>query len=98
MNRVLLKPLITEKLTRLQDQENKYAFEVARNATKPQIKKAIEEAYPEVTVTKVNTMITPSKPKGRYTRAGYLSGRTKIRKKAVVSVKEGQEIDFFSEI
>ena len=98
MKRVLIKPLITEKLTRIQEQENKYTFQVDRSATKPEIKKAIEERYPEVTVTSVKTMINPGKPKGRHTRRGFISGKTPAIKKAVISIKKGQEIDFFTEI
>ncbi len=94
---VLVQPLITEKLTRLQDEHQQYAFEVSRNATKPQIRKAVEEKYPEVKVAKVNTIIVPSKPKGRFTKGGFISGRSKVWKKAIITLKEG-EIDFFSEI
>ena len=96
MKNVLQKPLITEKLSRLQE-EGKYAFKVAVNATKPDIKKAVLERYPEVKIKKINTMIMPSKPKGQFTRSGYIEGRKKVWKKAIVTVKEG-EIDFFSEI
>ncbi len=94
---ILIKPLITEKLTRLQDEHQQYAFEVARKATKTDIKKAIEKKYPEVKVGRVNTMIVPSKPKGRFTKSGFVNGRSKTWKKAIISLKEG-EIDFFSEI
>ncbi|MEX0769318.1 MAG: 50S ribosomal protein L23 [Balneolaceae bacterium] len=97
MSVVLQKPLITEKLTRLQEEHQQYAFKVAKGATKPEIKRAIEERYPDVTVGRVNTMIVPSKPKGRHTRSGFVSGRSKVWKKAIVTLKEG-EIDFFSEI
>lgn len=96
MSNVLQKPLITEKLSRLQE-AGKYAFKVDKNATKPEIKQAVEERYPEVKVAKVNTMIMPSKPKGRFTRSGYVEGRSKVWKKAIVTLKEG-DIDFFSEI
>ncbi|SMO93779.1 50S ribosomal protein L23 [Fodinibius sediminis] len=96
MSEVLKKPLITEKLTRLQA-EGKYAFKVDKYATKPDIKKAVQERYPDVKVGKVNTMIMPSKPKGRFTQSGYIEGRAKVWKKAIVTLKEG-EIDFFSEI
>lgn len=94
---VIKRPVITEKLSRLQEEANKYTFEVALKATKPEIKRAIEATYPEVKVAKVNTMIMPSKPKGRYTRSGYQSGRTNTWKKAIVTLKEG-EIDLFAEI
>jgi large subunit ribosomal protein L23 len=93
---IIIKPVITEKLSRLQE-EGKYTFEVIKNSSKPEIKEAVEATYPGVKVAKVNTMIMPSKPKGRYTRSGYQGGRTKVWKKAIVTVKEG-EIDFFAEI
>ncbi|GAA5523424.1 50S ribosomal protein L23 [Aliifodinibius salicampi] len=96
MSEILKKPLITEKLTRLQE-EGKYAFKVDKYATKTDIKKAVKERYPDVKVGKVNTMIMPSKPKGRFTAGGYIEGREKVWKKAIVTLKEG-EIDFFSEI
>ncbi len=94
---ILIRPLITEKLSRIQENEGKYAFEVQSSATKPEIKNAIETHYPGVKVAKVNTLIMPSKPKGRYTRSGFQAGRTKTWKKAIISVKEGT-IDFFEEI
>ncbi|SMO97424.1 50S ribosomal protein L23 [Gracilimonas mengyeensis] len=94
---VIKKPVITEKMSRLQEEADKYTFEVDLNATKPEIKKAVEATYPGVKVAKVNTAIMPSKPKGRYTRSGYQGGRTKLWKKAIVTIKEG-EIDFFAEI
>jgi Ribosomal protein L23 len=94
---ILEQPLVTEKLTRLQEDLQKYAFQVHIKATKPMIKKAIEERYPGVKVARVNTMIMPSKPKGRHTRSGFIDGRSKTWKKAIISLKEG-EIDLFSEI
>lgn len=94
---ILIQPLITEKLTRLQEEHQQYAFEVAKKATKPQIKRAIEERYPDVKVARVNTMIVASKPKGRFTKSGYISGRSSVWKKAIITLKEG-EIDLFSEI
>ena len=94
---ILVQPLITEKLTRLQEEHQQYAFEVKRDATKPQIRKAIEDKYPDVKVGRVNTMIVPSKPKGRYTKSGFIQGRSRVWKKAIITLKEG-EIDFFAEI
>lgn len=96
MNDILQQPVITEKSTQLQEQ-GRYVFEVKFQATKSQIKAAIEERYPDAKVKKVNTMIMPSKPKGRYTAQGYVEGRAQVWKKAIVSLKEG-EIDFFAEI
>jgi len=97
MNQVLKKPLITEKSTRLSEELGQYVFVVDINASKPEIKKAVETYYDGVKVRKVNTMIMPSKPKGRFTRSGYQGGRSKIWKKAIITLKEG-EIDFFEEI
>ena len=94
---VLIRPLITEKLSRLQEQEGKVTFEVIKSASKPEIKSAVEAHYPGVKVKKVNTLIMPSKPKGRFTRSGFQAGRTSTWKKAIITLKEG-EIDFFSEI
>lgn len=94
---VLIKPLITEKLTRLQEEHGQYAFEVLKSATKPDIRKAVETRYPDVKVKKVNTIIMPSKPKGRFTKSGFVNGRSRVWKKAIITLKEG-EIDFFSEI
>lgn len=98
MSNVVIRPLVTEKLTALQDKLNRYTFEVDVKATKAEIKGAIEALYPEVNVIKVNTIVMPSKPKGRFTKSGYVRGRTNVRKKAIVTLKVGQEIDFFSEI
>ncbi len=98
MSLIIKKPLVTEKLTAIQEKFNRYAFEVDTKATKAEIKAAVEAAYPEVNVVKVNTLIMPTKPKGRFTKSGYVSGRTSKRKKAIVTLRIGQEIDFFSEI
>ena len=98
MSKILIKPLITEKATQLQEKRNQFSFQVNIRASKPEIKAEVERLYPEVTVTKVNTLITSTKPKGRFTKGGYIAGRSSKLKKAIVSVKEGQEIDFFSEI
>ncbi len=95
---VLIRPLITEKMTDLQAKLNQYCFEVDIHATKADIKKAVKQMYPHVTIEKVNTTIVASKPKGRYTRSGFVSGRSKKWKKAIVTIGEGQEIDFYSEI
>jgi large subunit ribosomal protein L23 len=96
MKNILQKPLFTEKYSSFQA-DGKYAFQVDIHANKPQIKQAILDRYPNVEVKKINTMIVPSKPKGQFTRAGYVKGRSKVWKKAIVTLKEG-EIDLFSEI
>lgn len=95
---IIKRPMLTEKNTRAQDKLNKYTFEVDVTATKAQIKADINKLYPDVTVKAVNTIVTPSKPKGRFTRGGYVAGRTPVRKKAIVTLNEGDSIDFFGEI
>lgn len=98
MSTVVIRPLVTEKLTLLQEKQNRYTFEVDVKATKAEVKAAVEAIYPDINVIKVNTIIMPSKPKGRFTKSGYVSGRTNTRKKAIITLKSGQEIDLFGEI
>ena len=86
---VLRRPLITEKNTVLQEQ-NKYVFEVADRATKPQIKQAVEKAF-NVKVTAVNVMTVP----GKRRRVGRRMILTPSRRKAIVTVKAGEKIGFF---
>jgi large subunit ribosomal protein L23 len=93
---ILKKPLVTEKLTTLND-KGKYAFEVARDANKVEIKKAVEKLY-GVTVMKVATMRVQGKLKVKNTKAGVVSGRKPSYKKAIVSLKEGEFIDFYNGI
>lgn len=93
---ILKKPLVTEK-TSLQNEDGKYTFIVHKNANKLQIKEAIENMY-GVTVESVNTMVYNSKPKTRYTSSRIISGRTQTFKKAVITVAEGEYIDFYENI
>ena len=76
---------------------NRYGFVVAKDANKLQIKQAVEELY-DVKVTEVNTMRYAGKRKQRYTKSGISVGRTASYKKAVVTLAEGEEIDFYSNI
>lgn len=76
---------------------NRYGFVVDRKATKPQIKKAVESLY-NVTVDSVNTMVYGGKVKSRYTKGGVITGKTASYKKAVVTLAEGESIDFYSNI
>jgi large subunit ribosomal protein L23 len=94
---ILLKPIVTEKMTSQGDKFNRYGFIVAKNANKLQIKKAVEELY-EVTVDSVNTMRYGGKVKSRNTKSGLLTGRTAATKKAVITLAEGNKIDFYSNI
>jgi len=94
---ILLKPIVTEKMTSQGDKFNRYGFLVAKNANKLQIKKAVEELY-GVTVDSVNTMRYSGKVKTRNTKSKLLKGRTADTKKAVVTLAEGNKIDFYSNI
>lgn len=97
MDMIIKKPVITEKATMLTDKRGAYTFKVEKSANKYQIKKAVEELY-NVTVVSVNTILVKGKAKSRYTKTGLVSGRTSDYKKAVVVLKEGDKIDFFSNI
>ena len=94
---ILVKPLVTEKMTQQSERFDRYGFVVDRRATKPQIKKAIEALY-DVNVVEVNTMVYGGKVKSRYTKGGIITGKTKAYKKAIVTLEEGQSIDFYSNI
>ena len=95
---VIVKPIVTEKATKITEKfSNRYSFVVDRKADKPTIKKAIEELY-NVKVVKVNTLISPAKKKSRYTKAGVISGSVPSYKKAIVTLAEGDSIDFYSNI
>ena len=94
---IILKPIVTEKMTDQGENENRYGFVVAKEANKIQIKKAVEELY-GVTVESVNTMIYPGKKKVRFTRAGVMTGKTASYKKAIITVADGETIDFYSNI
>jgi large subunit ribosomal protein L23 len=94
---ILLKPIVTEKMTHQGDKFNRYGFIVAKNANKLQIRKAVEELY-GVTVDSVNTMRYGGKIKTRNTKSGFLVGKTAAVKKAVVTLAVGNKIDFYSNI
>jgi len=94
---ILVKPIISEKAERLSEDLNQYSFVVEKTANKIEIKKAVEEMY-SVAVRSVNTLIMPAKSKSRFTRTGVQKGRQSSFKKAVVTLAQGEEIDFFSEI
>ena len=94
---ILIKPIITEKMTDQSEVFNRFAFVVERSANKIEIKKAVEETY-DVTVESVRTMVCIGKKRTRGTKSGFISGRTKTYKKALVSLSEGDTIDFYSNI
>ena len=94
---VLIKPIVTEKMTNITDRYNRFGFLVRPEANKLVIKKEVEAMY-DVTVVDVNTMNYAGKNKSRYTKAGLVKGRTNAVKKAIVTLKEGDTIDFYSNI
>jgi len=94
---ILIKPLVTEKMTIQGEKLNRYGFEVDRDANKIEIKAAVEEMY-GVKVLDINTVNYHGKRKSRFTKAGLLSGRTKHFKKAFVTLAGEDKIDFYSNI
>lgn len=95
---IIIKPIVTEKLTAITDKvPNRFGFRVSPDANKLEIKKAVEEMY-GVTVVDVNTCNYSGKLKKRYTKSGVISGKEASFKKAIVTLKEGETIDFFSNI
>ena len=93
---VLIKPLITEKASSL-NEKGKYGFIVDKKANKIQIKQEVERMY-GVNVANVNTMVYQGKVKNRYTKSRVITGRTPAYKKAIVTVADGEVIDFYSGI
>jgi large subunit ribosomal protein L23 len=94
---ILIKPLITERMTELGEKLNRFGFVVNKKATKPEIRTAIEKMY-NVKVENINTVIYGGKKRSRNTKSGVITGRTSAYKKAIVTLKEGQKIDFYSNI
>ena len=94
---ILKKPLLTEKVAQLTEKLNCYTFKVDHRANKLQIKQAIEKMY-GVNITAVNTMKYVGKLKSRNTKAGAVSGRAATYKKAIITLKDGETIDFYSNI
>lgn len=94
---VLIKPVLTEKVNKQIEKSRTYTFIVDRKANKLEIKKAVESFY-GVTVTDVNTLVMPGKAKSRFTKSGFITGRKPSKKKAVVTVAEGEEINLYGEI
>lgn len=89
---VLKKPVLTEKSLKLQQTENKYTFDVDLNANKTEVKQAVEAMF-DVKVEKVNIMNVKPKTK----RMGRYVGKTNRRRKAIVKLKDGYEINLFGE-
>ena len=94
----IIKPLVTEKMTALTEKQNNvFGFIVRPEANKIQIKAEIEGRY-NVNVKSINTMRYAGKTKARYTKRGLVRGRSNAFKKAIVTLGEGETIDFYSNI
>jgi large subunit ribosomal protein L23 len=94
---VLIKPVLTEKVNKQIEKSRSYTFIVDRKSNKLEIKKAVESFY-GVTVTEVNTSVVPAKAKARNTKSGVITGFKPGKKKAVVKVAEGEEINLYGDI
>ena len=94
---IIIKPILTEKMTLRGEKLGEYGFIVQPKANKLQIKTAIEAHY-GVSVNNVNTMNYSGKNKSRFTKGGFLTGRTNKFKKAIVTLRDGDSIDFYSNI
>ena len=93
---ILIKPILTEKATSSND-KGKFSFIVDTKANKVQVKKAVEKTY-DVNVASVNTINVLGKSVSKFTKTGIVSGRKPSYKKAIVQLKEGEVIDFYSQI
>ncbi len=94
---VLIRPIVTEKMTKLGETLNRYGFIVDKRADKLQIKTAVEKMY-DTKVEAVNTMRYGGKTKTRFTKGGVQKGKTVAYKKAIITLAEGEIIDFYSNI
>ncbi|WP_309607648.1 50S ribosomal protein L23 [Flavobacterium sp.] len=94
---IIIKPIVTEKVTKQSELLNRFGFVVEKKANKVQIKKAIEAAY-GVNIVSVNTMNVRPDRSTKYTKSGLITGKTNAYKKAIVQVQEGETIDFYNNI
>lgn len=94
---IIIKPIVTEKVTKQSEILNQFGFVVDKKANKVQIKKVVEATY-GVTVLSVNTMNVRPDRTTKYTKSGLISGKTNAIKKAIVQVQEGETIDFYNNI
>ena len=94
---IIIKPIITEKITKDGEVFNRFGFIVDKRANKIQIKKAVEATY-GISVVEVNTMNYRADRSTKYTKSGIINGKTNAYKKAIVQVQEGETIDFYNNI
>ena len=94
---IIIKPIITEKVTKQSELNNRYGFVVDKKANKIQIKNAVESAY-GVKIVAINTMNVRPGRSVKYTKSEMISAKTNSFKKAIVQVQEGETIDFYNNI
>ena len=94
---IIIKPIVTEKMTGMGEKYSRYGFRVSPKANKLEIKDAVESTY-NVSVESVNTMQVDGKNKRRFTKAGVITGKSASYKKAIVTLKKGEVIDHYSNI
>jgi large subunit ribosomal protein L23 len=94
---ILKRPILTEKASALTEKLNRFTFKADHRANKLQIKGAIEKMY-GVNILAINTMVVFGKMKSRNTKAGVVTGNIAKYKKAIVTLKDGESIDFYSNI
>lgn len=97
MNQILVRPLITEKMTNISADSGKYGFLVNPKANKIQIKNAIEKKF-DVHVVSVRTINHPGKTKSQFRKSGKFEGKTARFKKAIITLKEGEKIELFEQV
>lgn len=93
---ILIKPVITEKATKLADKRNTHVFVVSKEANKIEIRNAVEQMF-NVSVDRVNTAVMPGKPKSRSTKTAIVRGTKSSYKKAFVTLTPGETIDIFGD-
>ena len=94
---IQITPIVTEKANAISEANNRYSFRVSPELNKHQIKDAVEKLY-GVKVIGVSTMNYDGKKKQRYTKSGIIHGKVAAFKKAVVTIAEGEKIDFYSNL
>ncbi|MGM9869046.1 MAG: 50S ribosomal protein L23 [Sodaliphilus sp.] len=94
---LMITPIVSEKANLISEKTNRFSFKVSPDANKHQIKDAVEKLY-DVKVVDVSTMNYDGKKKMRYTKRGIQRGKVSAFKKAIVTLAEGQTIDFYSNI
>jgi len=93
-NEILVRPILTEKMLKLQEVERKYAFKINQKANKIMVKQAIQDRF-DVIVENVNIVNVKGKSKQMNTRRGITRGKRSDWKKAIITLREGDSIDFF---